>query len=209
MALPDKYRIVLLPSGVPVPQGTVSPFVSLSHNARLVYMGCDIVSWAEIYVREIGGWKVVVDAFPADAFEKRHDHVEFVSSPFRTRDYGLFGFLAGVRNYAHCDPLDKPRGLPADCDLTGGCRVNDVDSLDNFHSHSWFLLAELLAFDYDRQFWNRRVKRGKDGAALAHEGEGVYQTYREFLGPSYMEALESLKHLGNPEQLRIVFCFGD
>ena len=38
----------------------------------------------------------VADVFPADAFERKHDHLEFVSSPFRRRDYGLFGFLAGV-----------------------------------------------------------------------------------------------------------------
>jgi hypothetical protein len=135
-------------------------------------MGCDIFSWAEVYVPKVGEWKAVVDAFPADAFEREYDHLEFVSSPFRRRDYGLFGFLAGVRNYAHCEPLAEPRGLPPGCDVEGGCRVNDVDSLDEFHSHSWFLLSELLAFDYDRQFWNRRIHRGKDGAAVAVEGGG-------------------------------------
>jgi hypothetical protein len=171
-------------------------------------MGCDIFSWAEVYVPEVGGWKAVVDAFPADAFEREHGHLEFVSPPFRRRDYGLFGFLAGVRNYAHCKPLAEPRGLPPVCDVEGGCRVNDVDSLDEFHSHSWFLLSELLAFDYDRQFWNRRIQRGKDGAALADEGEGVHQTYREFLGPAYMDLLESLKLLGKPDQVRVIFCFG-
>jgi hypothetical protein len=55
-------------------------------------MGCDIVSWAEIYVPQVGSWNAVRDAFPADAFEREHDHVEFVSSPFRRRRYGLFGF---------------------------------------------------------------------------------------------------------------------
>lgn len=134
---------------------------------------------------------------------------EFMSTPFRNRNYGLFGFLAGVRNYARCEPLARPRGLPAGCDAAGGCRVNNIDSLDDFHSHSWFLVSELLAFDYDRQFWNRRIHRGKDGAALAREGEGVHKTYREFLGLAYMDTLESLKRLGKPGQVRVFFCFGD
>lgn len=55
-------------------------------------MGCDIITWAELYVPETDNWKVIIDSFPADGFEKEHDHVEFVSSPFRSRDYGLFGF---------------------------------------------------------------------------------------------------------------------
>jgi hypothetical protein len=172
-------------------------------------MGCDIVSWAEQYAPETRSWQVLIDSFPADSFEKEHDHVEFASAPFRNRNYGLFGFLAGVRNYAHCEPLSEPRGLPLGCDVVGGCRVNDVDSLDDFHSHSWFLVSELLAVDYDRQFWNRRIHRGKDGAALAQEGEGVHQTYREFLGPGYMATLDVLKRLGEPEHVRVVFCFGD
>ena len=87
--------------------------------------------------------------------------------------------------------------------------MNNIECLDDFHSHSWFLLSELLAFDYDRKFWNRRIHRGKDGAALAQEGEGVHQTYREFLGRDYMDTLEVLKRLGEPEHVRVVFCFGD
>ena len=60
----------------------------------VLQMGCDIFSWAEVRVQEGDSWKVVADAFPADAFEREHDHVELLSSPFRLRDYGLFGFLA-------------------------------------------------------------------------------------------------------------------
>ena len=75
-------------------------------------MGCDIVSWAEVYVPEVERWRAVVNAFPTDPFEREHHHAEFVSEPFRSRKYGLFGFLAGVRNYARCEPLAEPRGLP-------------------------------------------------------------------------------------------------
>jgi hypothetical protein len=147
---------------------------------------------------------------------------DFISVPFRTRDYGLFGFLANVRNYSSCEPLDKPRGLPVGFDLEGGLavmyeeqsasdvRIRGMDELaTDFHSHSWFLLSELLAFDYEKIFWNRRIKRGIGGAAFAEEGEGIHQTYREFLGEDFFGTLEIMKQLGEPDQVRVVFCFGD
>ena len=111
-------------------------------------VGCDIFSWVEVRDAESNRWTVVRSAFPADDFEKKHYSINFVSSPFRHRQYGLFGFLAGVRNDGWCEPLDSPRGLPDDPDRPGGCTVIDeletvedlhilgTDALDHeFHSH--------------------------------------------------------------------------
>lgn len=175
----------------------------------LTGMGCDIKSWLEAYDLTTDRWAVVRNAFPASAFEKALNWPEVVSPPFETRNYALFGFLAGVRNYACCEPLDKPRGLPVACDSVGGCSVNGVHDLEVFHSHSWFLLSELLSFDYEKTFWNRRIEKDKDGGALAHEGEGVHETYRQFLGLGYFDTLEIMKGMGQPDQVRVVFCFGD
>ncbi len=172
-------------------------------------MGCDIESWVEVYDLQTDKWTAVRGAFPSTVYEKTLNYPDFLSPPFRTRNYGLFGFLANVRNYSCCEPLDKPRGLPIGCDLVGGCSVNDIDDLEGFHSHSWFLLSELLSFDYEKSFWNRRITRGIHGAALANEGEGVHETYREFLGQGYFDALEVMKGLGKPDHVRVVFCFGD
>jgi hypothetical protein len=183
-------------------------------------MGCDIESWVEVYNPATDKWTAVRYAFPTSAWERSLNMPDFVSVPFRTRDYGLFGFLANVRNYSNCEPLDKPRGLPVGFDLEGGCAVmnelevvSDVhiptNDLANFHSHSWFLLSELLAFDYERILWNRRIRRGIDGAALAEAGEGVYQTYRDFLGQEFFDTLEIMRRLGEPNRVRVVFCFGD
>ena len=162
------------------------------------------------------------NAFPTEAIERQCYGVDAVSSPFQRRNYGHFAFLAGVRNYSCCEPLDLPRGLPRDCDLSGGCAVIDelevveelhiqgAETLRNaFHSHSWFLLSELLGFDYEKVFWNRRVKKGINSAALAEEGEGIHLSYRDFLGPLYFKALDVMKGLGPPAGVRVVFCFGD
>ena len=180
-------------------------------------MSCDIVSWVEVYDPETNKWNAVRNAFPSDDWERSHYGRAFVSAPFRNRNYGLFGFLAGVRNYSCCEPLDKPRGLPVDFDSKGGEAIVNEDegsdpsefAWDNFHSHSWFVLSELLNFDYDKVFWNRRIRRDGDGAALAQDGEGVHLTYREFLGLDYFDTLKIMQGLGTPDHVRVVFCFGD
>jgi hypothetical protein len=184
-------------------------------------MGCDIYSWVEAYNPQTSKWKVVRNAFPADDLDKSLYKTDFVSAPFRDRNYGLFGFLADKRNFACCEPLAQPRGLPADCDLEGGCavmnesnvvqdeHVGGVELRDGFNSHSWVLLRELVDFDYEKVFWNRRIKKGKDNAATTQEGEGVYQTYRELLGPAFFETLQIMQGLGQPDHVRVVFCFSD
>jgi len=73
----------------------------------------------------------------------------------------------------------------------------------------WFLLSELLSFDYDKTFLNRRIKAPIQGAALAQPDEGVRVTYRKFLGQDYFDTLEVMKGLGKPDHVRVVFCFGD
>jgi hypothetical protein len=65
------------------------------------------------------------------------------------RNYDLFSFLADVRNDGSIDPLDEPRGIPKDASESylWACRAWDGGA----HSHSWFLLEELLRYDID--FW--------------------------------------------------------
>jgi hypothetical protein len=185
-------------------------------------MGCDIYSWVEAYNPQTSKWKVVRNAFPADDLAKSLYKTDFVSAPFRDRNYGLFGFLADKRNFAYCEPLAQPRGLPADCDLEGGCAVmnesngvpdepiKEVELRDSFNSHSWVLLKELSDFDYERGFLNCRIRRAKDDAETAQETEGIYQTYRELLSQEFFETLQIMKVLdGKPDHVRVVFCFSD
>ena len=81
------------------------------------------------------------------------------------------------------------------------------------HTLSWLTLKELLDYDYDQLFWDRRVKKqtpngGLKYAASAVIGEGRHLSVREFLGESiFFERLETLKGLGEPEDVRIIFWF--
>lgn len=80
------------------------------------------------------------------------------------------------------------------------------------HSASFLSAKELLEFDYDKEFWNRRVSKqigpnSWTGAGLAEEGEGKIVTYRDNLGEWFFKHLGELAQLGNPEDVRIVFWF--
>lgn len=148
-------------------------------------MGCDIHSRAE---KRVGGkWQVI------PGFE-----------PFDWRSYGMYGFLANVRNYSAVPPLAEPRGIPEDAppDDEEGIWLGD-------HSFSWLSLEELLAFNYDAPLEDRRYTRQEapnfwNGAATSEPGQGTMTTYREFLGDAFFKDLQKLQEMGAE---RIVFGF--
>ena len=160
-------------------------------------MGCDIHSFAERCNKETGKWQIVTDVVTFD-----------------NRDYSVFAFLAGVRNYDHCEPISEPKGLPDDvCDEI---QENFESWQDDAHSASFLTVKELLDFDYEKQFWNRRISRTThypeggsytDGAAIAEEGEGEILSYRQNLGGYFFEILKELSELGDTRDTRVVFWF--
>jgi hypothetical protein len=138
-------------------------------------------------------------------------------SPFDWRQYGMFAFLADVRNYSDIKPLSQPRGFPEDFDR-GAVEefVADGDHGDEViydwmgdHSYSWLSVAELSAVDYDQMIEDRRVARqvgpnSFSGAETCAAGEGEQKTLRDFLGPDFMADLAKLQEIGAE---RIVFGF--
>ena len=146
-------------------------------------MGCDLHGFVE-RKNEEGQWEYV----PGFA-------------PFDWRSYGLYGWLANVRNYSAVPPIAKPRGLPVD--VCAYLRTEYTEDSD-CHSASWVSLEELLEFDYDAVVEDRRVSTKHTGAATCAPGEGVTMPYREFLGKDFFTELEKLKELGAG---RVVFWF--
>lgn len=158
-------------------------------------MGCDIHPRVEVRIDDT--WTYLPDFLVWDV-----------------RNYGLYGFLADVRNYSESPVITPPRGLPDDVSPV----LAEEHGTENwYHSTSWLTLAELLAYDYEQVFWDRRIERvtsvhpsgGRviDGAARAEEGEGEHLSLREFLGEWYFRELERLGELGAPEDVRVVFWF--
>ena len=100
-------------------------------------MGTDIHMYVE--VRQKGEWKL---------YGGKNDFYD-------GRNYALFAILANVRNgygFAGCDtgngfvPISTPRGLPDNVD-------NEILEYSWGHSHSWLLLSEILAHN-----WEQRTK---------------------------------------------------
>ena len=131
--------------------------------------------------------------------------------PFSEQNYGLFGFLAGVSNYALVPILSEPRGFPESevPDFGKGLGAAHLRSewepwpqhRDNY-SPTWFLVSELIAYDYDTVFENRRNER--DSVPV---GSGEMITVREYIGPKFFEELSVLEKLGDPEKTRVVMSF--
>lgn len=171
-------------------------------------MGCDIHSYAE--AQHNSEWTKAGEVFPLDDFDREWSKKAYTDRPFHWRGYGLFGWLADVRNYSHSPVIVEPRGLPLD--ISPEVRDEYNGWREDAHSCSWLSLAELIEADYDQVFWDRRITRQEapgmfNGAALAGAGEGERRTLREFLGEGYFETIEILKTLGKPEDVRVVFWF--
>lgn len=156
-------------------------------------MGCDIFLYVQ--VKTENKWKTV-------DYNKLFDEL-----PLNDRCYSRFAFLAGVRNYDCCTPLSKPKGLPYD--------LNDesiVEDSDDMISASYFTLSELLDFNYNQTFENRRVEKQIgpntwDGACITEVGKGKIISYRENLGEGFFDSLKMLQTLGDNDHVRIVFFF--
>lgn len=157
-------------------------------------MGCDIHSYVESQ-NENGTWERVT-------WERQE---EFDEGPFDWRAYGMYGFFADVRNYSAVPPLAEPRGLPKD--VSEQVRAEHEDDGWDAHSTSWFSVDELLAFDYEQEFEDRRVTRGGHGGVTADPGEGRMRTFRDFLGWTYFRDLDILRALNEKRPTRFVFWF--
>lgn len=152
-------------------------------------MGCDIHSFAERKL-ESGRWSAIKGL-----------------EPFGSRNYGTFGWLAGVRNYSDLTPISEPRGLPTPVSATVKREYNRWEC--DAHTPSWLSVAELQAVDYDQVIEDRRCTRRMangvlNGGSTCAPGEGEKQTLREFLGPWFFKDLDALVAAGAE---RVVFWF--
>ena len=146
-------------------------------------MGCDIHCYAEKL--QDGQWV----------------YLRGITS-FHVRHYGIFAFLAGVRNYSAITPISPTRWLPED--VSDAVNEEHEIGASDAHSASWLSVAELLAVDYDQQVEDRRCTRGGDGGCTCEPGQGELMTLREFLGPCFFASLKQLQDAGAD---RIVFWF--
>ena len=184
-------------------------------------MGCDIHIWVEkrdtmLPLPEVQELRIVGQKYPTPwkkvepRFPSEWADGGFTDGPFDWRQYGMYTFLAGVRNYGQVIPISRPRGLPEDVS-EGAREILDMWDGDG-HSYSWLLLGELLDFNYNTPVENLRHRKQTGpnswtGAAVAEPGQGVMTTYREELGEGFFRDLAILASIGPPDDVRIVFFF--
>lgn len=165
-------------------------------------MGCDI----HIYVEQQGidgAWSHVEWPFRNTRWP--------ATGPFDDRDYHVFGFLAGVRNYSAVDPIAEVRGLPDDLSAYVKHEADDCD----WHSHSWLSADELTGHDYTRLIEDRRVTREiapglRSGAETAEPGGGKQMPLSEFLGEAFLRdvaTLSAIQRASGDRPTRVVFWF--
>lgn len=168
-------------------------------------MGCDIHIFTE--VKKENNWELFKEDFFTDSYNS--DNKE--KSPFKWRSYGVFAFLADVRNYSAIKGFKCKFELPEDCsqEVLKEYEYWEIDA----HSCSWLTAKELIDFDYSKTLNDRRVTRQIspnifNGAITGTEQEGTLKTYSEFLGDLFMKQIEELKILLDKyEDVRLVFWF--
>ena len=118
---------------------------------------------------------------------------------FDYRNYGMYAFFCDVRNYSMIAPLDAARGLPDD--VTGYVESELEYALESFFTISWLSADELINFDYNQTFEDRRG----DGGISLPIGEGEVVSIKEFLGEYFWKDLERLRELRkNYKDVRII-----
>lgn len=114
--------------------------------------------------------------------------------PFNYRNYGMFGFLANVRNYSQVPAISSKRGVP------DGFTVPQVE-WEDYHSTTWVSLEELVKMDYNSAFEDRRAMVNGDGSTIVPEGQGRLVTLFDFLGDEFFQDLEMLKRISFASKL--------
>lgn len=180
-------------------------------------MGTNNDSLVEIYSTESKEWDIVESskAFPIRKCDWESLGIKTTDAPFRYQSYAIAAFTAGIRNEFEITSISDRRGLPEGHksveDFEGFSGVKSMvtrypASIAEDHTNTWLLLKELLDFDYEQTFEDRR-NYGAGNHNTVEIGSGVITSYREHLGPFFFVELEALKKLGDPEHVRIVFAF--
>jgi hypothetical protein len=123
------------------------------------------------------------------------------------RSYGVHGWLADVRNHSAVPALAARRGLPSD--ISKEVARNYMGWEDFAHNMSWVGVPELVAFDYDATWEDRRNHHIHDAdpwltRLVAKSNRRQLRTFRELLGDAFFYDLELLQTAGAE---RVVFWF--
>ncbi|CAM3024599.1 hypothetical protein LEWO105114_12575 [Legionella worsleiensis] len=122
--------------------------------------------------------------------------------PFIITDKRIHAFLANVYNIDEIPYICRPKGLTSDreddvtYDTSGWGVSIPVSTYQEYASKTWFLLSELLHYNYQR---NITIKN-------------VTTSLESYLGSSYFTFLQKIQNISpstKPEDVRLFVYFGD
>lgn len=188
----------------------------ITSQRKGITMGCDIHLFVEKRVPATAAgpafwtsadtWEPYPDDWKDEADQNKDvQHVPYGKAFYTERNYDLFAILADVRNgrgFAGCDtgegfvPISAPRGLPFDVSDPVKAESDrwDVDG----HSHSYFTVAELMAYDWTQvttkrgwvdavMFWSWCNWGRDEGEGPRGYSGGVWGRDIEHVEPDVME----------------------
>ena len=159
-------------------------------------MGRRLSVYIEVYDTDTNRWKLA-PSLPSD-----RSLIVFNNSL-------LSNFLVDISDDDLCPSISDPKGIPHDVSSFVEWEYK-AESLPFWES--WTTLGELLAFDYDQFFWDRRIEikigNVQTTGFAEHPNEGSIVTVREYLGSGIMTAIEALKvHSNNSDKVRLISWF--
>lgn len=152
-----------------------------------------MVNFIEIKTNE-GKWSKVGAIFPHNTFRK-HDPIEFTPEPFDATNYdmyAIFGFA--IPHRTSVKPVFSLKGLPDDSEylkgpeelmgnITGETLQEWILNNGNCLNYSYLLVSELLVLEDQKN------------------------EYLPILGEGFFTTLDSIKKLGHPSDVRLVYWF--
>lgn len=144
-------------------------------------MGCDIHLYAER--KEKGVW---IKAQECDI----------------NRNYNLFSILANVRNGNSLVPISELKGLPND--VSDGVRKESDGWDGDGHSHSYFTLQELLAYDWTQTATLRGVVHASTFDKWTRWGEKEGESPDSYCGGVYGFGVEIISRSELEKRLKKV-----
>lgn len=181
-------------------------------------MSIGLSCFIEVKNKETGKWE-----------EHKFKWREPLAYDYAVFSYDAISFLTGFKNDANMPTIGEDkfyRGYPKDSDWLnakasdnpndiggmywsfGNETVLDTIKNDNDYAISFVTLQELLDFDYDQEFenlCNPLFGWHTDKRRTLPVGEGFIDTVRNCLCPSFFNALDYLKELGNPKDVRVIY----
>lgn len=167
-------------------------------------MECDIHFYVE---RRDGGQWVSCDTWKKEEGDEI-GVVPYENLFYRKRNYSLFAILADVRNgrgFAGIktgegfNPIAAPRGVPVDC--CQEYRALQESYGEDGHSHSFFTVAELMAFDWTQTTTLCGIVDGKNFEDFMRWRKARQEPPNEYYGDRFCP---SVRAVGNEEMAAAV-----